>query len=148
MTLEGDADQSTKRQRQEEIPREFQPASSSCAAADTSMQIPDPEIPTPARQMSPAEREDSIPKRHRPAEVNTMLTTAGVYNGNEIASWTEDQKALHAAKQKQEELLNMDKFGCGRDGRQTAITTSSLDTLGTKTAAGRILKHANRGKRI
>ena len=37
----GDAEQSTKRQRQEEILREYHPAfSSSCAAADTSMQIP------------------------------------------------------------------------------------------------------------
>ena len=67
-TLPGDAEQSTKPQRQEEIPRESQPASS-CAAADTSMQILDPQIPYPARQSSPAEREDSIQKRHRPAEV-------------------------------------------------------------------------------
>ena len=42
VTTLGDAEQSTKRQRQEDIPRESQPASSSsCAATDTSMQILD-----------------------------------------------------------------------------------------------------------
>ena len=64
------------------------------------MQIPGPQMPKLARQLSAAEREDSILKRKRPAEANTVLTIAGVYNGNEIASWTEDQKALHTAKQK------------------------------------------------
>ena len=67
------AEQSTKRQRQEEIPREpSQPGcsvSSSTCAADTSMQIVDPQIPKLARQLSPspAEREDSIHKRQRAA---------------------------------------------------------------------------------
>ena len=42
------------------------------------MQIPDLQIPKPARQWSPAERKDSIQKRQRPAEVNTVLTIAGV----------------------------------------------------------------------
>ena len=74
----GDPEQSTKRQRQEEIPRaQSLPASSSCAAADTSMQILDPQIPKPVRQLSPAEREDSIQKRQRPADVNTVLAIAG-----------------------------------------------------------------------
>ena len=59
-------------------------SSSSCADADASMQIPGPQKPKLARQLSPAEREDSIPKRKRPAEVNTVLTIVGVYNGNEI----------------------------------------------------------------
>ena len=67
------------------------------------------QVPKPARPLSPGEREDSIQKRQRPAEVNTVLMTAGVYNGNEIASWTEDKKTLHTATQ--HELLNMDKFG-------------------------------------
>ena len=61
MTTPSDAEQSTKRQRQEVIPKESQQvSSSSCAATDTSMQIPDPQILKPARPLSPAEREDSI----------------------------------------------------------------------------------------
>ena len=64
VTTLGDAEQSTERQRQEVIPRESQQASSSsCTATDTSMQIPDPQIPNPARPLSPAEREDSIEKQ-------------------------------------------------------------------------------------
>ena len=99
MTTPSDAEQSTKRQRQEVIPKESQQvSSSSCAATDTSMQIPDPQILKPARPLSPAEREDSIPKRQRPAEVITVLTTAGVHSGNEIATLTDDQNALHTAK--------------------------------------------------
>ena len=95
----GDVEQSTTRQRQEEIPRESHPAaSSSCAAADTSMQIADPQIPKRAIQLSPAEREDSIRKRQRPAEVSTVLTVAGAYSGNEIAAFTDDQNALHTAR--------------------------------------------------
>ena len=42
----------------------------------------------------------------KPADVNTVLTRAGVYNGNEMATWTEDQEAPHTAKRK--ELLNME----------------------------------------
>ena len=38
--------------------------------------------------------------------MNTVLTVAGVYHGNETASWTEDREA-----KVQELLLNMDKFG-------------------------------------
>ena len=53
--------------------------------------------------------EDSIQTRQRPAEVNTVLATAAVCSGNEIATLTEHQKALHTAKQK--ELLNIGKFG-------------------------------------
>ena len=72
VTLLGDAEQSTKRQRQEEIRREnSQPgpsASSSCCAADTSTHVPDQQVPKSARQLSPAEREDSIQKRQRPGE--------------------------------------------------------------------------------
>ena len=71
------------------------------------MQIPDPQIPKLARPLSPVERQDSIPKIQRPAEVNTVLTTAGAYSGNEIATLTDDQNALHTAKVN--ELLNMDK---------------------------------------
>ena len=41
------------------------------------MVIPGPQIPKPARPLSSAEREDSIPKRQRPAEVNTVLAIEG-----------------------------------------------------------------------
>ena len=41
--------------------------------------------------------------------VNRVLTIAGVYNGNEVATWTEDQQAKHEATL--EELRNVDKFG-------------------------------------
>ena len=73
------------------------------------MQIPDPQTPKPARPLSPAEREDSIPKRQRPAEVNTVLAIAGRDRRIEISTLTDDQKSLHTAHVN--ELLNMDKFG-------------------------------------
>ena len=61
VTTPGDAEQSTKRQRQEVIPRDSQPTSSSSGAvADTSVQIPDPQIPKPARPLSPAETEKTV----------------------------------------------------------------------------------------
>ena len=41
------------------------------------MVIPGPQIPKQARRFSPAEREDSIQKRQRPAEVDTVLALAG-----------------------------------------------------------------------
>ena len=63
----------------------------------------------PTRPLSPTEREDSIQKRQRPAEVNTVKTIAGACSGNEIATLMDDQNALHTAKVN--ELLNMDKFG-------------------------------------
>ena len=89
-------------------------------------QSPDPQMLEPSRQVSPSGREDSVP-----AEVTTVLTITGVCSGNEIAILTDDQNAMHTAKLK--ELLNMDKIWCGGDGRQTAIATSSLDTLGIET---------------
>ena len=112
VTLPSDAEQSTKRQRQEEIPREqSQPglsASSFFSAADTSMHVPDPHVAKPARPFPPSEK-TAFRNVRGPAEGNTVLMIAGVNNGNEIASWTKDQKTRHTAKQK--ELLNMDKFG-------------------------------------
>ena len=62
------------------------------------MQISDPQILKPARPLSPVEREESIPKRQRPAKINTVLTTAGAHSGNEIATLTDVQNALHIAK--------------------------------------------------
>ena len=110
VTKSGDAEQSTERQRQEVTFREPQQTSSSSGAvADTSMQIPDPQIPKPARQLSPAEREDSIQKRQRPAEMNTVLAFAGGDSRIEISTLTKDHKALHNAKVN--ELRNMDNFG-------------------------------------
>ena len=76
VTTLGDAEQSTKRRRHEVTFREPQQNSSSGAVADASMRVPDPQIPKPARPLSPAEREDSIQKRQRPAEVNTVLAVA------------------------------------------------------------------------
>ena len=160
VTLPVDAEQSTTRQRQEEIPREqSQPASSSsCAAADTSMQVPD-HIPKPARQLSPAEREESIRKRQRPAAVNTALTRAGVYNGNEITSCTEDQKAQTLQKKRAEDQnthttyfknyrnfstctsLVWWKWSTGRNHHKFSRHTGYRNN-------GRILQNADRGKRI
>ena len=57
----GDAEQSTKRRRQEVTFQEPQPTSSSSGTvADTSMQIPDPQLPKSARPLSPAEREKTV----------------------------------------------------------------------------------------
>ena len=72
------------------------------------MQIPDPLIPKPARQLSPAAREDSILERQTSAEVNTVLTIAGGHSGNEIATLTDDHNALRTATVN--ELPNVDKF--------------------------------------
>ena len=58
------------------------------------MVIPGPQIPKPARPLSPAEREDSIQKRQRPTEVNTVLAIAGGDSRIEISTLTKDQKAL------------------------------------------------------
>ena len=85
VTTPGDAEQSTNRQRQEVVPKESQQvASSSCAATDTSMQIPDPEIPKPARPLSLAEREE-CPK--------TSETSRGEHSVNNCRSlqWKRDR---------------------------------------------------------
>ena len=100
-----DTCRSTKRRRQEVTFQEPLPTSSSvCAAAG-----PGSQVPKPARLLSPAEREDSIPKRQRPSEVNTVLALAAGDSRIEISTLTKDQKALHTAKVN--ELRNMDKFG-------------------------------------
>ena len=99
MRQPGDAEQSTKRQRQEEPHREQSglSASSSCAA-DTSTDVREPQGPKLARHLPPAEREDSMQKQ--------VLTIAWVYTGNETASCVEDQHTV-----KPLELVNKDKFG-------------------------------------
>ena len=110
VTLPSDGE-STTRQRQEEIPRERtqpRPSPSSSCVADTSTLVREPQVPKPARQLSRAEREDSIQTPQMPAVVDMVLMTAGFHNGNEIASWTEDQQAFFTAKL--QELLDMDKF--------------------------------------
>ena len=57
VTTPGDPEQSTKRQRQEVASQEPQQTSSSSGTvADTSMQIPDLQLPKTARPLSPAER--------------------------------------------------------------------------------------------
>ena len=109
-----DTGQSTKRRRQEVTFQEPLPTSSSAGAAagtatDSSIVIPGPQIPKPARPLSPTEREDSIRKRHRPTEVNTVLALASGDSRIEISTLTTDQKALHNAKAN--ELRNMVNFG-------------------------------------
>ena len=73
------------------------------------MQSLDPQTPKPARPLSPGEREDSIPKRQRPAQVNTVMAIAGDDSSIEISALTDDQNALCIAKVN--ELPNMDNFG-------------------------------------
>ena len=73
------------------------------------MQSLDPQTPKPARPLSPGEGEDSIPKRQRPAEVNTVMAIAGGDSSIEISALTDDQSALRTAKVN--ELPNMDNFG-------------------------------------
>ena len=107
-------------QKYKEIPRESQSATSSCAVADMPMQIPDPQMPKPALQLSPAEREDSIQKSQRPAAMNAVLTIAGIVSGNEI-SLTDDQKAWHTAKLKV--LLNMDTICVVESQSQKNLST-------------------------
>ena len=110
VTKPGDAEQSTKRQRQEVTFQEpHQTSSSSGTVADTSMQILDPQIPKPPRPLSPAKREDSTQKRQRPAEVNTVLAIASGDSRIEISTSKDNQNALHTAIVN--ELLDMDKFG-------------------------------------
>ena len=113
VTTRGDAEQSTKRQRKEVTFRAPQQTSSSSGAvADTSMQIPDPQKPKTARPFSPAEREDSIQKRQRPTEVNTVLAIEGGDSRIEISTLTDDQNAVHTAKVK--ELLSQHgRIWCG-----------------------------------
>ena len=86
---------------------------------------------------SPAKREHSIQKRQRPTKVNTVLTTAGVYSGNKITTLTDDQKALDSETERNPQH---GQIWCGGGGRQTAIATCSLDTLGVETSTGRILQ--------
>ena len=62
-----------------------------------------------ARHLSPGEGEDSIQKRQRPSEVNTVFTIARAYSGNETATLTDDPNALHTAEMN--ELLNTDRIG-------------------------------------
>ena len=94
-----DTRQSTKRRRQEVTVQEPLPTSSSAGAAagtatDSSMVIPGPQIPkTSTSVISRREREDSIQKRHRPTEVNTVLALAGGGSRIEILTLTKDQKS-------------------------------------------------------
>ena len=107
VTLLGDAQQSTKRQRQEEIPRETTSATTisfffSCAV-DTPMHVLDPQMPKPARQLSPAEGEDSIPKRQKPAEVNTVW----------MISW---RRSNSTTDRRTEGASQHGQVRCGRNG--------------------------------
>ena len=100
-------------------------ASSFGCAADTSK---------PERQWSPAKREDSIQKRERRAEVNTVLMIAG------NLQWERDRildgRPKSTSPCKTTGAAQHGQVRCGRSGQQAANTKSFLDTLGTKTAAG------------
>ena len=130
-----DNGQSKKRRRQEVTFQEPLQTSSSAGAAagtatDSSLVIPGPQIPKPARPLSPAEREDSIQKRQRPTEVNTVLALAGGDSRTEITTLTKDQTALHTAKVN--ELRNMDNFGVVEVVDRPQSQHCSLNTLGVK----------------
>ena len=109
MTKPDDAEQSTKRQRQE-------------VTFKNHSKLPHLPVESQTRQckflihryrnlhrpLSPAEREDSIQKRQRPAEVNTVLVIASGDSRIEISTLKDDQNALQTSKVN--ELLNMDKL--------------------------------------
>ena len=62
-----------------------------------------------AGQLSPAKREHSIHKRQTPAAVSTVLTTAGVYSGNEMSD--SHVQALLAAHNGSDEERKANSFG-------------------------------------
>ena len=64
------------------------------------------------------------------------------------ATWHLGQKTNEPSNRTTPGALQHGLVRCGRSGRQTAITTSPLNTLGTKTAAGCTLQDANFGKMI
>ena len=100
----------------------------------------------PTRCLSPSEREDSKQKRQSPSEVNGVLTLARVYNGDEVAAWTDDQQAKHEATL--QVSRNMDKFGVVEVVDRPQKWTSSLDTLRAQTTIGRYIQSANCGTRF
>ena len=78
-------------------------------------------------------------------KVASRLDIAGRDSRIEISTLTDDQNAFQTAKMNK--LLNMDKF-CVVGGRQTAIETSSLNTLGIKTETGWSIQSKTCGTRI
>ena len=147
VTTTSDADQSTKRQHKEVIPRESQPASSSsCAAADTSMQIPDSQIPNLHVNCHPPSGK-TVSKKSQ----GTIGSEHSVDDGKSLQPKRDcntDRCSESVAHSKTERASQRGPVWCGGRSRQATITTSSVDTLGTKTTAGRILQNANCGKRI
>ena len=111
------------------------------------MVIPGPQIPKPARPFSPAEREDSIQKRQRPAEVDTVLALAGGCSTIEIF-FNADKRSEGTTHCGSERTSQHGKFRCGGSGGQTTVATSSLNTLGIKTDTGWILQSETRGTGI
>ena len=101
------------------------------------MQILDPQTPKLARPLSPGEREDSIPKRQRPAEVNTVLAIAGGDSTIEISALTDDQNALRTA----------DKFWVAEVSTDRR-NKFSHNTLGIKTETGWVTQNEICGARI
>ena len=105
------AGQSAKRQRQEEEPSEksSSSSSSSSSAERSPMDLREPPEQKQTRCLSPAGREDSKQKRQRPSEVNGVLTLAGVYSGDEVAAWTEDQHTKRRCR-KYETWKNLERW--------------------------------------
>ena len=135
MSTPDDTTQSTKRRRQEVIFQEPLPTSASAAAGtatDSSMVIPGPQIPEPARPSSPAEREASIQKRQRPSEVHTVWALRVV-----AVAWHfgVDKRWESTTHCESERTSQHGQFWCGGSGRQTTVPTSPLYTLGIKAAA-------------
>ena len=94
------------------------------------MQIPDPQIPKLARQLSPAERAESIKKTSE---------TSGCKHGVDDSRCLQrkrdrimDRRSESTAHRLTERASQHGKVWCGGGGRQTASATSSLDTLGIK----------------
>ena len=138
VSLPGDAEGSAKpRAPGWRFPRaQSQPgpsASSSSSPADTSMHVLGPQILKSARQLPPAERQDSIQKRQRPAEVNTVLMIAVGLQRKRDRIWDSRAKTSHTAE------TEGVSWTSSVVKVVDAITTSPRDTLGkSKTAAGRM----------
>ena len=96
------AGQRAKRQRQEEEPSEksSSSSSSSSSAESSPMDLREPPESKQTRCLSHAKREDSKQKRKRPSDVHGVLMLAGVYNGDDVAAWTEGQQAKQNKIQK------------------------------------------------
>ena len=88
------------------------------------MHVPDPQVPTPARQMSPTEREDSTQKRQTTAEVHTVLTIAGGLQRKRDGIL--DRRPKSITRCKTEKYSQHGHVWCGRSGRMDAISDTTV----------------------